>query len=192
MENIDYFVMINLPLEGGKSDHPDDRGGLTFAGITYSTLLSLKYDTDQNGIVNQHDLMSLTTEDIKKILRKGKFYLASYDTLNPELAYFLTDWKWASGFQFYGSYIHPLFIELKTLLNNHEVLYYLGTVRAFFYRQIIQWRIANSTFKAGWYKRLILNSMRHNLGVSVNPSSILKRFKYDRRNGSVVNPNLTI
>lgn len=180
MDNRDYFLSVVLPLEGGRSNHPNDRGGLTNMGVTWDLLKSVRHDTNKDNKVSVDDLFELKYSDIKDILIKGGYYKTEYNNYHPELAFFLTDWAWGSGTAYRNGYIDKLHQGLKSYFSTFEVLTILNLVRSAFYRQIIYWRAKNAVFKSGWYKKMIQSAIRHNLGLNVNSDVILKHFPYDK------------
>ena len=54
--------------EGGWSDHPDDKGGLTRWGISLRFLKSINRDFSGDGVVDGRDLTVMTHEDAEGIL----------------------------------------------------------------------------------------------------------------------------
>lgn len=181
MDNLDYFLQITLPLEGGVSNNPNDRGGLTNKGVTWSTLRGVKYDTNKDSKITTEDLFALTYDDVRNIAKKTNMYRNAYDDLDPELALFLTDWAWSSGF----TWPYDYYKMLSQYFTNHEALTILQFLKSLHFREIIIKRSANSVFKPGWFKKAIQAGIRSQLGLNVDAEVIRKNFKYDKSSSKI-------
>lgn len=86
MSNFDMAVMIVLKHEGGLSHDENDAGGVTNMGISLRFLKScdLKYDFDQNGIVDNREIENLTIDQAKLIYLQEFWLKAPFEKINNQ------------------------------------------------------------------------------------------------------------
>ena len=98
MANFEIFADKILTLEGGFSDHPADRGGATNMGVTLATWRRIGYDKDGDGDIDPDDLLKLTRNDVKKVVRYFYWNRWRADKIESQpVAEILVDWFWCSG-----------------------------------------------------------------------------------------------
>ena len=73
--NFSFCLRIVRRWEGGYSDHPSDRGGLTKWGISLRFLRSIGFDLNGDGVVDGVDVRGLTEEHVAQLYR-GHFWQA--------------------------------------------------------------------------------------------------------------------
>ncbi len=93
MARAELLMPFILKWEGGFSDHPADRGGATYRGVTLATFRQF-YGTDRTAA----DLRAMTEEQWLRIFREGYWNRWQADRIaSQSLADILVDWVWASG-----------------------------------------------------------------------------------------------
>ncbi|MDD4589542.1 MAG: glycosyl hydrolase 108 family protein [Parabacteroides sp.] len=98
MASFETYLKKLLQLEGGYSNDPADRGGLTNHGITQATWQRIGYDKDGDCDVDPDDLLRLTHQDVSKILRHFYWNRWRADEIESQpVAWILVDWLWCSG-----------------------------------------------------------------------------------------------
>lgn len=85
MISFDEAVEYVLRNEGGLVDDPTDRGGVTKYGISLRFLksLGLSYDFNQDGIINEKEIIKLTLEQAKSIY-KHEFWDDKFEQINEQ------------------------------------------------------------------------------------------------------------
>lgn len=92
-----YFPTL-LKLEGGLSNDPKDKGGLTKYGITLKEWIRNGRDINGDGIIDGKDLKLITIEDAAKIAKPNYWDIIKGDQIDSQsLAEFICDWAYNSG-----------------------------------------------------------------------------------------------
>ena len=88
-----------LSWEGGFVNDPDDHGGATNKGVTFSTWRKVGYDKDGDGDIDVDDLRLLTDDDVySRVLKPHYWDRCRADEITSQaVANILVDWVWASG-----------------------------------------------------------------------------------------------
>jgi lysozyme family protein len=155
-----------LLLEGGYSNDPADRGGATNMGVTLSTWRRVGYDKDGDGDVDPEDLLRLTHNDVKSVVRC--FYWSRWraDEIESQpVAEILVDWLWCSGKwgiilpqQILGvnpdGYAGPKTLSAVNQANPVEFHRQVFERRMQFIRQIVENDPTQGKFLKGWRNRL--------------------------------------
>ena len=93
MADYEKLTPFILKWEGGFSDHPADRGGATFCGVTLST-----YRQFINAQATAEDLRKMTKDQWKKIFIHGYWWpWKASNIVSQGVANVCVDWAWASG-----------------------------------------------------------------------------------------------
>lgn len=99
MAKLDILLPFILSWEGGFSNHPADRGGVTNKGVTLRTWRTVGCDKDADGDVDADDLRLMTDTDVRdRVLRPHYWNPWQADRiLSQSVANLCVDWGWASG-----------------------------------------------------------------------------------------------
>lgn len=92
MTSFDAFFELELSLEGGYSDHPEDPGGATNMGITLNTLSHWRGKK-----VTKAQVKALTADEAKEIYRKNYANVVQFDSLPPGVNITVADFAVNSG-----------------------------------------------------------------------------------------------
>lgn len=152
--------------EGGWSDHPADKGGLTNMGITLSTWKSCGYDKDDDGDIDADDLKLITPDDVFNVFKKNYWDRWMGDQIHSQsLANILIDWVWASGS--HGIKIPQQLLQvqcdgivgkvtLATLnsVNAQEFFNVLKEARLQFIDDLCRKNPSQEVFRKGWVNRI--------------------------------------
>lgn len=84
-----YAMETVIRHEGGLSDHPNDKGGVTKYGISLRYLSGEKIDANGDGSINKDDVIHLTRTDADKIYYKEWYIKHRYNEILNK--YILTD-----------------------------------------------------------------------------------------------------
>jgi lysozyme family protein len=87
MSNFDMALLVVLKNEGGLSHDTNDPGGTTNMGISLRLLKScgLKYDFDQNGIVDEREITNLTPDQARLVYGEEFWSQAQFEKINYQL-----------------------------------------------------------------------------------------------------------
>jgi len=166
MATFEKYANLLLLLEGGYSADPVDRGGATNMGITLSTWRRVGYDKDGDGDYDPDDLLLLTHNDVKKVVRYFYWNRWRADEIeNQSVAEIVVDWLWCSGKwgiiipqRILGvdpdGYVGP---ETISAVNQADPALFHQQVfehRLEFIRQIVQRDPTQVRFEKGWKNRL--------------------------------------
>ena len=98
MATFEKYATKLLLLEGGYTNDRVDRGGATNMGVTLSTWRRVGYDKDGDGDVDPDDLLLLTRNDVKKVVRYFYWNRWRADEIESQpVAEMVVDWTWCSG-----------------------------------------------------------------------------------------------
>lgn len=99
MAQCEILLPFILSWEGGFVNDPDDHGGATNKGVTFSTWRKVGYDKDGDGDIDVDDLRLLSDDDVyHRVLKPHYWDRCRADQINSQaIANILVDWVWASG-----------------------------------------------------------------------------------------------
>lgn len=163
MERIEKYGIFCRSWEGGWSNHPNDKGGATMKGVTYTTFCAYR---KAKGLAKPSllDLKNITAKEWDAVLRWHTWDKIQCDAYKSQwVAYLLADCVWMSG-PGYIKRVQRKFglkddgvVGPKTLaklngMNQAELFQSLWTQRNNFLRSIAVGK--NSVFLRGWLRRL--------------------------------------
>jgi lysozyme family protein len=155
-----------LPAEGGYVNNPNDKGGMTNKGITWTVWVSVFGDT--------HDrFMAMSSDDWSVIFKKLYWDKALADDIDSQrIANLIVDWLWGSG-QYYpekdtqeivNTVLHghiatdgvfgPATIAAINSANEEELYNDLIARRKDFIDNIVKTNPSQEEFHQGWINRL--------------------------------------
>lgn len=162
MANHRLLIPFILKWEGGWSDDPDDRGGLTNKGITLST-----YSTYKGRNATPYELRRITRAEWEDIFKKMYWDKIGGDAIKSQsVADILADWAWMSGHYNAVRTVQAVLgvradgiVGMQTLraINTAKpkVLFnQIKEARENYYYRIVQTRPQNRKFLRGWLNRL--------------------------------------
>lgn len=76
-----YAMNTIIRHEGGLSDHPNDKGGVTKYGISLRYLINENIDINNDGLINKDDVIYLTRTEADKIYYKEWYKKHRYDEI---------------------------------------------------------------------------------------------------------------
>ena len=92
MATLDVYLPFLSKWEGGVARRPNDRGGLTFRGVTLQTLRTL------NPTATAHDLLGMSTTQWEALVDRLFWQRWQADRIESQsVAEMLVDWTWMSG-----------------------------------------------------------------------------------------------
>jgi len=98
MAHITPFIPKLLKWEGGFSNHPHDRGGITHRGVTLSTWQQVGSDLDDDNDIDANDLQLLNIEELVDIIETHYWNRWRANEIHDQsVAEILVDWLWCSG-----------------------------------------------------------------------------------------------
>ena len=102
MNNFDYFISKVLKFEGGFSNDPDDRGGVTNYGITAKTLQTYINDVEDRdyacGLEEAEErVVDITQQDVLSIYEMYYWDVVKADLLPKGVDVYVADWAVNSG-----------------------------------------------------------------------------------------------
>ena len=99
MANLNVLAPFILSWEGGYCKIKGDRGGATNKGVTLGTWRKYGYDKNNDGRIDEKDVMMITVDDaVEKIMRSVFWNAWKADSINSQaIANLLVDWLWGSG-----------------------------------------------------------------------------------------------
>ncbi len=168
MERIEKYGIYCRSWEAGWSNHPNDKGGATMCGVTYTTFCAFR---KAKGLPKPSllDLKNITDKEWDSVLRWHTWDKIQADKLKSQwVAYLLADCVWMSGAG-YIRRVQALFglktdgiVGAKTLaklnsIDGKSLFNILWKQRQSFYQGIGKGK--NSVFLKGWMRRL--NSVRY-------------------------------
>lgn len=166
MASVEKLVPHILRWEGGWANDPDDLGGATNKGVTFSTY---KLYRRQRGlpIPSIGDLCRLTDDEFTDILKTMYWNPCKADFIESQsVANAIVDWAWNSGTCTAVKEVQKVLgvksdgiVGNITLLaiNSESPLPLFGRIqsaRKAYIERICKARPANSKFKRGWYNRI--------------------------------------
>lgn len=168
MANIKILAALISAFEGGYSNHPNDNGGPTNRGITLKTWQKTGYDINEDGKINEDDLVLTTHQDMVEVVLKPHYWdLWQADKIkNQAIANMVVDWTWISGpsvirkvqdiLQVRADGIAgPVTLHALNSFPDQELLFdMIKTRRVKFTHQIIQDHPEKLAFKRGWLNRI--------------------------------------
>lgn len=172
--SFDIAYEITIKQEGGLVNDPSDKGGITNGGISLRFLKScgLKYDFNNDGIVNDKEIINLT-EDQKKIIYKNEFFnkLSCELINNQSIINYLFDTAVNCGIntavkivqKALCSYFNTVEIKIDgiigpqtlTLINKSDInlIIPMRSERANYYRNIVNNNPKMNKYINGWLRR---------------------------------------
>lgn len=165
--SFDRALAAALAHEGGVSDHPADRGGLTKWGVTQATYETWRAKTGQA----PRPVVEMTEAEMRAIYLDGYWFPAGCDQMPDELAETVFDMAVNSG-------VRRAVITLQRVLGvtqdgipgpetisaAHEagpmVALHFLKARAALYRDIVRNDPTQIVFLAGWINRLLDQAWR--------------------------------
>lgn len=166
MAVFEKYANLLLHLEGGYTNNLADRGGATNMGVTLSTWRRVGYDKDGDGDVDPDDLLLLTRDDVKKVLRYFYWNRWRADEINSQaVAEIVVDWFWCSGKwgiiipqKILGvkpdGYVGPVTISAVNRADPFRFHQEVFEQRLQFINQIVSNDPTQARFKRGWINRL--------------------------------------
>lgn len=166
MATIEQLVPIILKCEGGESNHPSDKGGLTYKGITYTTYV---YYRKMKGLPkpSANDLKHISNQEWMDVLRVLYWNRWKADSIgNQSIANLLVDWVWTSGDlgvkypQQVLGVVADGFVGLQTLTavneytNQADLFNKLWIRRKQHFESIVERDSSQTVFLKGWINRL--------------------------------------
>lgn len=163
MTKIEKYGIFCRSWEGGWSNHPNDKGGATMRGVTYTTFCAFR---KAKGLQKPTllDLKNISDKEWNSVLRWHTWDKLKLDQVNDEwVTYLLADCAWMSG----SGYIKRVqkllglkddgIVGVKTLakinsFNGENLFNILWKQRQSFYYGI--GKGTNSVFLKGWLRRL--------------------------------------
>ena len=166
MADFNLYFPILLKLEGGLSNDPLDKGGLTKYGVTLAEWINNGYDKTGDGKIDAADLKIISTQDAANIAKPLYWDRMLGDKINSQsVAEFVCDWGYNSGIV---TAIKKLQIALNMPVDgimgnitlksvnskDSQVLFnYLKSAREQFYRNIVKANPSQIKFLNGWLNR---------------------------------------
>ena len=163
MTRIEKYGIYCRSWEGGWSNHPNDKGGATMTGVTYTTFCAFRA---AKGLKKPTllDLKNITDKEWNAVLRWHTWDKARLEDIKSEwVAYLIADCVWMSGAGYlkriqslYGLKADGIFGP-KTLaklngLNQQALFNTLWKQRKQFFQSIGTGK--NAVFLKGWLRRL--------------------------------------
>lgn len=163
MAKFDLFLNKLLRIEGGYSNHKNDRGGCTNKGVTLST-----YKAFFGSGLNCDDLKKITDKEVTKIYKEGYWDPCYGDKIAcSQVAYLLVDWAVNSGVKTAVKGIQELvgarvdgIMGTQTIncINSYydpkELFEMLKDARVKYYHDFVKRNPSQKTFLTGWMNRL--------------------------------------
>lgn len=168
MTKIEKYGIFCRSWEGEWSNHPNDKGGATMKGVTYTTFCAFR---KAKGLPKPSllDLKNITEKEWNSVLRWHTWDKANLDQINDEwVTYLLADCIWMSGAGYLkrvqsilglkaDGIIGPISLKKINSMNGTNLFNILWQQRENFYKGIGTG--SNAVFLKGWMRRL--NSVRH-------------------------------
>ena len=166
MAQMEKLLPFILKWEGGYVNDPLDLGGATNMGVTLDTWKTLGEDKNDDGVIDEEDLLLLNHRDLALVLREYWNRWQADRIISQSLANILVDWVWSSGK--YGITLPQKILGVKpdgivgqiTLqaLNSHpnpkQLFGEIKEERVAYIERICQSRPANLRFRKGWLRRI--------------------------------------
>ena len=114
MAKVEILAPFLLSWEGGYNKTPGDRGGATNKGVTLATWRRYGYDKNQDGRIDERDVMLITEYDAVYEILKPVYWdrWRADEIASQAVANLLVDWYWNSGT--YGIRIPQRVLGVKT------------------------------------------------------------------------------
>lgn len=168
MERIEKYGIFCRSWEGGWSNHPNDKGGATMKGVTYTTFCAYR---KAKGLKQPTllDLKNISDKEWNSVLRWHTWDRIKCDQYQSQwVAYLLADCVWMSGNGYikrvqklYGlvadGIVGPKTLAKLNSLDQSSVFHTLWNQRKNFLQGIATGK--NSVFLTGWMRRL--NSVQY-------------------------------
>lgn len=168
MANIKILAALISAFEGGYSNHPFDNGGPTNRGITLKTWQKTGYDINEDGKINEEDLVLTTHQDMVEVVLKPHYWdLWQADKINNQaIANMVVDWTWMSGPSVIrmvqdilqvraDGIVGPVTLHALNSFPDQELLFdMIKTRRVKCTHKIIQDHPEKLVFKRGWLNRI--------------------------------------
>lgn len=163
MTKIEKYGIYCRSWEGGWSNHPNDSGGATMKGVTYTTFCNYR---KAKGLPKPSldDLKNITNTEWNNVLRWGYWGKIKCDEIKDEwVTYLLADCVWMSGVGYIkrvqsllglkaDGIIGPKSIEKINSMDGKKLFEMLWEQRKKFFQSIGTGK--NSVFLKGWMRRL--------------------------------------
>ena len=163
MTRIEKYGIFCRSWEGGWSNHPNDKGGATMRGVTYTTFCNFR---KAKGLPKPSllDLKNISDKEWNSVLRWHTWDKAKLDEIQDEwVAYLLADCIWMSGAGYIkrvqgilgltaDGIIGPKSLAKINSMKGESLFNILWQQREQFYQGISVGK--NSVFLKGWLRRL--------------------------------------
>lgn len=165
MANHQKLIPFILQWEGGWSDLPNDRGGKTMRGVTFSTYKEFCRKKNRPA-PSVDDLRNISNEDWGEIFKEMFWDRWRADEINSQsVANLLVDWLWCSGYSSVKTVQKVLKVDVdgvvgpKTLLAINQAMpeklfVDLKKARKQFLLRIVENDPLQNCFLNGWMNRL--------------------------------------
>lgn len=167
MANFDLYFPKLLKFEGGLSNDPADKGGLTKYGVILSEWLKKGWDKDNDKDIDAQDLRLITPADAAKIAKPYYWDKIQGDTIkNQCVAEILADFAYNSGVgtaakkmqKLVGAVedgvIGPKTVALINSKDQRDLFEKFKQIRKNFYIAIIANNPSQKVFEKGWMNRI--------------------------------------
>lgn len=167
MASFDKYFPKLLKFEGGLSNDPADKGGLTKYGVILSEWVKKGWDKDNDKDIDAQDLKLITPEDAAKIAKPYYWDKIKGDDINNQsIAEIVADFAYNSGVgtaakklqRLLGltddGVIGPVTVAKVNSVNQEDLFNKYKQVRINFYNAIVEHNPSQKVFLKGWMNRI--------------------------------------